>query len=80
MRTKLFRQTVITLGRQDARAFRRSRRGRQLWERVEGGAKFASLFPDLVGRTLTITSDGIDFAGDSRMMLCVQWLIANGYL
>lgn len=80
MRHLLQRSTTIKLGRQDERAFRRSRRGRQIWELVPGGAKFADLFPDLMGQELTFTNRGLELAGKPRLMLCFQWLGANGYV
>jgi hypothetical protein len=80
MRKTLNRSVTFKLGRQDERAFRRSRRGRQIWELVPGGATFATLFPEYVGTELTITNKGIELAGNVRGQLLCQWLSANGYL
>jgi hypothetical protein len=94
-RITLQRQVALRLGSQDERAFRRSVRGRQLWEASEDGQTFASLFPDLVGLWLVINRAGIAVAGSiadaaaaarpelmdrPRLMLCYQWLQANGYV
>ena len=79
-RRTLARSVTFKLGRQDERCFRRSRRGRSLWELVPGGVQFATLFPEFVGQEITITHRGLELAGNPRAMLVCQWLGANGYL
>ena len=64
------------LGRQ----VERSRTGRRHFKVLPGGQTCADLFPELVGQTFEITNKGVDLADQPRMIECVQWLGANGYL
>ncbi len=75
---KLSRSVTFILRNQDEQT-PLGPRGRR-WAKVPGGARFADLFPDLVGQTLTIDGAGLELVGKPRLALCVQWLQANGYL
>jgi hypothetical protein len=70
---------TLTLGRQVERRVVR-RHGHKRYERVEGGAVFASLFPSLVGTSLEIGSRSqLELAGKPELMGAVLWLSENGY-
>ena len=53
--------------------------GHLRFEAVQGGEKFADLFPDLCGQVVAIGGRGLELVGDARLMAAVGWLSANGY-
>ena len=49
------------------------------YKAVEGGATFASLFPELVGEVVVLTNHAVEMIDRPGMVAAVGWLSANGY-